>query len=344
MTHFLDTLPFDWTRPEAQELHKLLSHTYYREDRVVAFANQTGISPAVLPWNQPMWTVWRELMTKARDQNRLRELLRQVEASGDEAVAIRVREFLGPSPVVAATASPTRANPWHGFDDHGALELLLSDEYTLLDVAFLQRGLELSAAVARLRVTLPTGKYHGSAFRISDDLLLTNHHVLYDDNAGDAPATEVEAWFGYELDFAGRSREHHVVACEPASITGDKLHDWAVIRMAAPPPEGTPVIDLTGARPVKADDRVYIIQHPNGGVKKIGMHHNIVRHVDDDVVQYLTDTENGSSGSPVFDERWQVVALHHRWVTAGNGATQEYRNQGRRIGRVLEGLTAAGLV
>ena len=58
-----------------------------------------------------------------------------------------------------------------------------------------------------------------------------------------------------------------------------------------------PVIGLSGGSPVQVDDRVYIIQHPHGGAKKIGMIHNVVRYVDDDVIRYWTDTESGSSGS-----------------------------------------------
>ena len=32
----------------------------------------------------------------------------------------------------------------------------------------------------------------------------------------------------------------------------------------------------------------------------------------DDLVQYSTDTEPGSSGSPVFNQDWEIVGLHHR--------------------------------
>jgi hypothetical protein len=77
-------------------------------------------------------------------------------------------------------------------------------------------------------------------------------------------------------------------------------------------------------------------------VKKIGMVHNVVRYVGD-AIRYRTDTEEGSSGSPVFNEQWQVVALHHRWVRDSTGAATEIRSQERRIERVVAGLAAAGI-
>lgn len=338
--HFLDTLPFDWTRSEARELRDFLAATFFREGPVVEFAVQAGISPAAVAWSQPMQSVWHELITKARNQGRLRELLGQVAASGD-GVADRLGELTADAPVVEAPADATLP-VWRGFVDRGDLERQVFEEPTLLDVAFLQRGVELAPAVARLLVTLPGGRYYGTAFRIGEDLLLTNHHVLF--GAADTKATAVEAWLHYELDVTGRPREHQVIGCRADTIAGDQAHDWAVIRVGAPLPAGVPIVDLAGAGSVAAGDRVYIIQHPNGGMKKIGMHHNVVRYADEDVVQYWTDTEPGSSGSPVFSQRWELVALHHRWLETGPPGAREYRNQGRRITRVAEGLKAAGLV
>ena len=43
MTHFLDALPFDWTRPESRALRDLLAGAYYREQAVVQLAQDAGI-------------------------------------------------------------------------------------------------------------------------------------------------------------------------------------------------------------------------------------------------------------------------------------------------------------
>jgi endonuclease G len=170
--------------------------------------------------------------------------------------------------------------------------------------------------------------------------------VLYDDrNGASIAATEVKAWFGYERTLDGVQLSPNVLTGDPATIIGDRRHDWAVITVPEPMPDDAPIIQANGASPVNIDDRVYIIQHPGGAPKKIGMIHNVVRYVDDEVMQYFTDTEKGSSGSPVFNEQWQLVAMHHRWVEVkGDGDVPEFRNQGRRIERIVEGMQAEGVI
>ena len=279
-------------------------------------------------------------------QDKLRILLETIAAGPNAAVANRLGELLAAEPVTEAPAASGGVS-WAdevGAMDAGELERQLEAEPTLLDIAFLERGLELAPAVCRLLVTAGTERFLGTGFRIGTDLLLTNHHVLFPN--GDDPASGVEAWFGYEQSFAGAARAHTVVASDPATITGAADHDWAVVRTAEPIPETAPVIDLPGIlpKPVAVNDRVYIIQHPMGGMKKIGMIHNVVRYVDEDVIGYRTDTEGGSSGSPVFDEQWRLVALHHKWTVRQVGGRAETLNQGRRIERVRAALVAHQLI
>jgi len=54
---------------------------------------------------------------------------------------------------------------------------------------------------------------------------------------------------------------------------------------------------------------------------KLALNTNGVTWVDPKLVkiQYTTKVENGSSGSPCFDENWDLVALHH----AGAGSKGE---------------------
>lgn len=344
MTHFLDKLPYDFSDPAARDLWNLLADNYLSKPTVTNLLVQAAMRPADINWDQPMRWVWGEILEVARKQDNLKKLVNVIRASGDAGIAARLDELLAATPVVAAP-HPDVVTPtiWKGFDDGGAERIILS-ESTFLDISFLRRGVELGAAVCRLLVTMSGQQYYGTGFRIGRDLLLTNHHVLYDHGNANAKATAVEAWFGYERTFAGLDLKPVIANGDPASIVGAEDHDWAVIKVQGGMPGDAPIISVTGGKPVGVDDRVYIIQHPNGSPKKIGMIHNVVRFVDDNVVQYLTDTEGGSSGSPVFNEQWELVALHHKWVEAKANGVPEFRNQGQRIERVVEGLTAAKMI
>lgn len=339
--HYLDQVPLDFSNPAVKELRSLLSSTYVRSAQVMALVRDAGVSPGYVNWDLPTTLAWDEALDALQRQGKLRTLLRNLIDGPDSAVAERLRELVADQPVIEAPAGNVGdlREPDLDADER---ERIIGSDSTLLDVSFLQRGVELAAAIVRLLVEVRIGQYVvGTAFRIGDDLLLTNHHVLFADSG--SPAISAEAWFGYEQSFDGRLKPHVSVPCRSETIAGDPVHDWAVIRLAGPAPQGTPVISLTGTPPVQVDDRVYIIQHPQGGPKKIGMIHNVVRHVDDDVLRYWTDTEAGSSGSPVFNERWQLVGLHHLGVAGQSGSRPKAYNQGRRIERVTAGLARLGI-
>ena len=57
--------------------------------------------------------------------------------------------------------------------------------------------------------------------------------------------------------------------------------------------------------------------------------------VDDEKVQYVTDTDYGTSGSPVLDDWFNVVALHNQRVRDPNNPGRYHRNQGYSISAIL---------
>jgi V8-like Glu-specific endopeptidase len=262
----------------------------------------------------------------------------------------RVEELLAPKPVLRAPLpkkDPLALTPedarWRNFSAANHERRIVEGQDTMLDIAFLRHGLDRARAVCLLTVTFTGNICYGTGFRIGTHMLLTNHHVLYDWERGGRPASSVEAAFGYELDVDGRLGSATRVPCDVETIRGDRNHDFGVIMAAAALPADATVLPLDPTATVAADDRVYIVQHPEGLPKKIALAHNLVRYADADVVQYWTDTEAGSSGSPVFDEDWRVVALHHQWVESPVGDGLAYRNQGRAIGNVIERMAELGI-
>ncbi|MBD2316894.1 trypsin-like serine peptidase [Phormidium tenue] len=63
---------------------------------------------------------------------------------------------------------------------------------------------------------------------------------------------------------------------------------------------------------------VTVIQHPRGDYKKIVVSSNRVINMSDDFIYYEADAEQGSSGSPLFNQAWQLVGLHRAYIAENN--------------------------
>jgi len=57
-------------------------------------------------------------------------------------------------------------------------------------------------------------------------------------------------------------------------------------------------------------------------------------------VLYQTATEGGSSGSPCFNQFWEVVALHHAGDPSYEGFYNPAFNEGIPISKIVERLRA----
>jgi V8-like Glu-specific endopeptidase len=198
----------------------------------------------------------------------------------------------------------------------------------LLSIGWVSRALELAACVCR--VNTPAGP--GSGFLIAADLLLTNHHVL--PTAETAAGTVAE--FNYQAAWGGELEPVRRFTCDPTFFHNDKALDYAIVRVNGAPGELYGFVNLAQHADATVNDFVSIIQHPQGGPKKIAFTDNKVSAVFENLVQYSTDTEPGSSGSPVFNQDWQIVGLHHRGGgLAGPDGKKYFTNEAIQIGAVV---------
>lgn len=237
--------------------------------------------------------------------------------------------------------------------DPNGFERIIGDS-NLMSINFLDRGKRAAAAVCRIKVPSDGGAWYGTGFLVGPRLLLTNHHVL--GNADEASQGEAE--FGYEHDLDGvlrtpvrfNLRPHEIfytnaelditfVAVTPLAEDGAPLERYGRL----------PLIPLSG----KGVDGewVTIIQHPGGEPKQIAIRASQIIALDPDAapgvdldhfIHYSTDTEPGSSGSPVLNDQWQVLALHHKAVPAPKApsATETVwlANEGVRISAIFNHL------
>ena len=211
-------------------------------------------------------------------------------------------------------------------------------------IAFLERGAAAARSVAR--VAFLDGRAQGSGVMVSDRLFLTNHHVI--ESAAAAGQFCVE--FDYELDPTDRPRGATRFALDPQTFfLSDPVSglDYTLIalgkKIAGPRRlEDFGWCALSGAQDKHALGEVAnVVQHPDGRYKEVVLRENQLVARLDYVLHYTADTEPGSSGSPVFNNEWQMIALHH-W---GGPWRQKVGANGRPLNQdINEGIRASAIV
>jgi endonuclease I/V8-like Glu-specific endopeptidase len=200
---------------------------------------------------------------------------------------------------------------------------------------------------------------------VSPSLLLTNNHVLR--NPEDANRSRVA--FAFQDGVDGGPLVPAVFALEPQRFfVTDPALDYSLVAVA---PHGTQGEALSSfGRLVLSEAQgkviigefVNIIQHPRGEPKQIALRENQIVDVLERFLHYESDTREGSSGSPVFNDQWEVVALHHSAVPKtddqgrplsvdgsvwrpdmGDQQLAWRANEGVRISRVLSALHEVSL-
>lgn len=334
----IERVPLDYRDPRVRGLLDAAITLVPMPQDVLGLIKAVGLNPGELPFGAGSTgaQLWLAVFDKAAENLRTTALVDEI-ARRKPAFAQRLAELrTAVPPMERPAADPPGPSDYVNFSDDGRLERqIVQGMPTLLDVRFLALGVASARAVCLIEAQFQGAISRGTGFLIGPRRILTNHHVVFDEEDADRPASSVQVQFGKELDLGGKLLVPMTIEAGAGDrLRGERTDDWAVVELDADPPAGTPVLSIAGPqRPLEVDDRVAIIQHPKGLPKKIALAHNLVRHVDDQVVQYWTDTDEGSSGAPVFNEQWEVVALHHASRQVGDDQ-YGYRNQGRNIVRV----------
>ena len=226
----------------------------------------------------------------------------------------------------------------------------------MVSFGFLLAGKNAGESVARLQVPrhengqIFTGAdgqpqiHQGTGWLVTSELMITNHHVINARNEGenDADTIDLQAQATkttIDFDFDGQTQQRTAAAV--ASLEAfDPVLDYAILRLATR--VGRPPLKLRKEK-VKVNNDSYIavniIQHPYGGPKKVAIRNNLVYDGDFPNLRYFTDTDHGSSGSPVFNDNWQVLALHR-----ASTFVDKIQFQGRETGWVNEGTQIAAVL
>jgi endonuclease G len=218
----------------------------------------------------------------------------------------------------------------------------------MVEASFLDRCELVTRCIGRLRFQTPKGRGFATGFMIAPGLVMTNHHVFGDASAAQGASLE----FDYRYDLAGQvgiTQEFDLLPAE--FFVADKELDFAVVAVA---PQSTAGAGLAArgflrlnpeSGKVAPDEFVTIVQHPDGLPMRIALRENqIIRAEDDEpVVWYRADTAHGSSGAPVFNDSFQLAALHSAGRIQRN-ANGEYALARGGWAPSLEGLTETDVV
>ena len=319
------------------DVRDTLAGLYFEKSEVRRVAQQAGLRPAMLDLDGRVINAWHNTVVEADNRHKVDDLIAIALKEYPENEHLR-RVLLGQQRASKAPAfvdlNEADQLQWHDGDDVATLEKIIGSQSTLLPISFLEAGCQKSRPVARV---LRDDGTCGTGFLTRQNLLVTNHHVIPDRDA----AATAKIQFNYQKNVAGRDLVFEEYQCRPDDVFLTSVDDdWTVVRLAGDPNSKWGAIPLDPAS-VAVRDRVIIIQHPGGDHKAIGLYHNLVTYAGAGRVQYLTDTMPGSSGAPVFDNNWNLVAVHHSggWLREPGSKTRLFRNEGIAVDVLVNGAS-----
>jgi endonuclease G, mitochondrial len=210
-----------------------------------------------------------------------------------------------------------------------------------------------AAAVAYIEVTrhehgVDGATEGGTAFLVDAQHVMTAYHVVEQrdvPNEGHANAADVATQVaGARLAFDYTTTRNRATFVElDELIAHDPDLDYALLRLKQPV-AATPLPFFVGQ--LRDPDEGFtfvanIIQHPEKQAKQLGLRNNAVWKLDPQHMYYFTDTRGGTSGAPVFDDDWRVIAMHTGWEPFESA---EAVYMGRKLGFANRGTLARGLV
>jgi hypothetical protein len=322
----------NWDRAPLTKLNTILANLYptIADSRRVAVS--AGLNPAMIEFDNKAINNWFNIIEYANAREKVDDIVKHALEENPDDESLKRAQERAPPPVIQGPETQ-----WSGPSGAPALERLMGKQSTLVPITYLEVGLVRAKSVVRVKRADGSS---GTGFIVGDNMLITNNHVLPDAAAAGNSVVQ----FNYQQTVGGLNAPIEEAKLLPdvffrtSAVTAD---DWSAVRVQGDCAARWGALELTKAT-VNVGDHVNIIQHPGGGPKQISLFANIVVFVGGGRVQYLTDTLPGSSGSPVFDAEWNVIALHHSggWLTEPNAASKTtfYRNEGILIDRIIDGL------
>jgi Trypsin-like peptidase domain/Effector-associated domain 1 len=361
-------------------LRQELASLFGEKDDARRVVQDAGLDLAFIEFDGKPVTMWNEILGEARKRQKVEAIIRVAsdEYPENEVLMLALAQLprsIDPSGKLLIDLQRGGISPAVTPSAGSGLERTLREELGYIDVAWWGRVLsQLEGQVCRVELNDASGRM-ATGFLVSADRLLTNYHVLEPVIKGFAEAAAVRFRFDYKTRPDGRPADGSLVGLAEPQDRGawllaygkyadaektsapdsvpplaDEL-DYALVRLdrrlgdevVAADGSRRGWIEIPATQPVLAGlPALLILQHPQTLPLKLAfdtdprveIRHGGLR------IRYATNTDPGSSGSPVFDKDWKLIAVHHygdpQFVSPGY-------NQGVPIGLIRESLLRAGI-
>jgi S1-C subfamily serine protease len=325
----------------------------------------TAMEAAVALYDDQSAAKWAERYVEKRpDAFEIASTLRQLEQVWN----VKPRDDMGEEivPLLKAALLATEdgflsfsAPDWTGLSrtaNAPSLERVFGeDSYKL--IKWLQLGLECCQVIGL--IARRDGSGVGTGFAVNgrslssrlDDAwyFLTNSHVITNDEdvianspPNQRPLKPQDAVVTFELLFEREPCEFHVQELVWTSPPRDL--DATLLRLDRPFCDRyAKTYPIAKELPDPQEKvRVYIAGHPGGRRLAVSLHDNHLLEHNERLMQYRTPTDPGSSGSPVFNDQWELIGLHHagsfKKTSLSDPARQHEANEGIRIGAIMAAI------
>jgi len=148
---------------------------------------------------------------------------------------------------------------------------------------------------------------------IDDDwVILTNSHVISNEereqrgNPKARPPENVLVQFEACVNPERKFKIDRILKSSPR-----ELLDFSVLTLSEHVDFSDPYPVADNLPLLEDNQRIYIIGHPRGGQLSFSLYDNMIIDYETPKIHYRSPTLGGSSGSPVFNQEWGLIGLHH---------------------------------
>jgi hypothetical protein len=196
----------------------------------------------------------------------------------------------------------------------------------------------------------------GSTFGLGAELVfVTNAHVVSDSVPQALRPADARVTFEIEAAATGKPRTHELdrvlFTSEPEEVgrvleTPEKL-DVTIVSLKSLPGCVKGLPRAANVPLPSPTTKAFVVGHPKAGPLQFSMNDSVLLDVCryERLMHYRTPTEPGSSGSPVFNSKWEVVALHHAGSQKAprlNGRGEYQANEAITLRAICQAIAVRG--